>query len=76
MDAGDDALEDRELLICRGTGDNLLLKNNGDGTFSDATEGSGVQGLWVATAAAADYKSIALVECPKGSHETGPTPAQ
>jgi len=53
---------DKDLLLCRGTGQNYLFSNNGDGTFKDVTEGAGVQGVWVATAAAADYNNDGLVD--------------
>lgn len=53
---------DQDLLIGRGTGENLLFANQGDGTFHDVTEGAGVQGVWVATAAAADYDNDGLVD--------------
>ena len=51
---------DRELFLGRSTGQNYLFRNNGDGTFSDATETANVGGLWVATAAAADYPPLIM----------------
>jgi hypothetical protein len=52
----------RDLLLCRGTGENHLFQNKGDGTFEDVTAGANVQGIWVATAAAADYNNDQLVD--------------
>lgn len=54
--------DDKDLLLCRGTGQNFLFSNNGDGTFQDVTERAGLQGVWVATAAAADYNNDGLVD--------------
>ena len=52
---------DKDLLLCRGTGSNFLFRNDG-GRFVDATEGSGVQGLWVATGSVVDYDNDGLLD--------------
>jgi hypothetical protein len=46
---------DRDLFLGVFTGPNRLLRNEGDGTFVDVTEGAGLGGLMVTTASAADY---------------------
>jgi hypothetical protein len=45
----------KDLFLGLGTGLNRLYRNNGDGTFTDVTEGAGLGGYWVTVAAAADY---------------------
>ena len=54
--------DDRDLFLGRGTGNNFLFRNNGDGTFTDVTAGASVSGVWVATAAAADYNNDGLLD--------------
>ncbi|MDA1013423.1 MAG: VCBS repeat-containing protein [Planctomycetota bacterium] len=54
--------DDKDLFIGRGTGNNLLFKNNADGTFTDVTETANVNGIWVSTAAAADYNNDGYVD--------------
>lgn len=46
---------DKDLFMGRFTLENKLFRNNGDGTFTDVTEGAGLGGFLVAVAAAADY---------------------
>lgn len=46
---------DKDLFLGCGTDQNRLYRNEGDGTFSDVTEGSGIGGILVTVAAAADY---------------------
>lgn len=41
---------------------NLLLRNDGDGTFSDVTEGAGVGGFFATAASAADYDGDGLTD--------------
>ena len=45
----------KDLFLGCSTGPNLLFRNNGDGTFTDVTEGAGLGGSLVTVAAAADY---------------------
>jgi hypothetical protein len=52
----------RELFLGRSTGNNLLFRNNGDGTFTDVTADANVSGVWVSTAAAADYDRDGLLD--------------
>lgn len=54
--------DDKDLFIGRGTGDNRLYKNNADGTFTDVTQNANVGGIWVSTAAAADYDNDGYVD--------------
>lgn len=54
--------DDKDLFVGRGTGDNKLYKNNGDGTFTDVTEGANIGGIWASTAAAADYDNDGYVD--------------
>lgn len=45
-----------ELFLGRGTAENRLYRNKGDGTFEDVTASAkGLGGYWVAVASAADY---------------------
>jgi hypothetical protein len=53
---------DRELFLGLSTGVCLLFRNNGDGTFTDVTEGANLGGYWVATASAADYDNDGRVD--------------
>lgn len=48
---------DSDLFTGRSTGENRLFRNEGDGTFTDVTEGANLGGLWVAVASAADYNN-------------------
>jgi hypothetical protein len=52
----------KDLFLGVGTGPNRLYRNNGDGTFTDVTEGAGLGGNWVAVAAAADYDNDGKVD--------------
>ncbi|HUG70840.1 MAG TPA: VCBS repeat-containing protein [Pirellulaceae bacterium] len=61
-DFDNDPLKTRDLFLGRGTGKNFLFRNNGDGTFTDVTEGANVAGLWVSTASAADYNNDGLID--------------
>lgn len=45
----------KDLFLGCGTGPNRLFRNNGNGTFTDVTEGAGLGGYFVTVAAAADY---------------------
>jgi hypothetical protein len=45
----------KDLFVGNGTGPNRLFRNNGNGTFSDVTEGANLGGLFVTTASVADY---------------------
>jgi hypothetical protein len=54
--------DDRDLFLGRGTGNNFLFRNNGDGTFTDVTDGANVSGVWIASAAAADYNNDGLLD--------------
>jgi hypothetical protein len=45
----------KDLFLGCSTGPNRLYRNNGDGTFTDVTEGAGLGGVLVTVAAAADY---------------------
>ncbi|HZY89028.1 MAG TPA: VCBS repeat-containing protein [Gemmataceae bacterium] len=52
----------KDLFLGVGTGPNRLYRNNGDGTFTDVTEGAGLGGNWVAVAAAADFDNDGKVD--------------
>jgi hypothetical protein len=52
----------KDLFLGVGTGPNRLYRNNGDGTFTDVTEGAGLGGNWVAVAAAADYDNDGKID--------------
>ncbi|HEU4390069.1 MAG TPA: VCBS repeat-containing protein [Blastocatellia bacterium] len=45
----------KDLFIGNGTDPNALYRNNGNGTFSDVSEGANLGGYFVTTAAVADY---------------------
>jgi len=45
----------KDLFLGCSTGPNRLFRNNGDGTFTEVTEGAGLGGYLVTVAAAADY---------------------
>jgi hypothetical protein len=45
----------KDLFLGCGTGPNRLFRNNGNGTFTEVTEGAGLGGYFVTVAAAADY---------------------
>ncbi len=53
VDLDDDG--DRDLFLGRITGDNLLYRNDGDGSFTDVSAEAGLGGRFVTGAAAADY---------------------
>jgi hypothetical protein len=53
---------DKDLFLGRSTGLNQLYRNNGDGTFSDVTEGAGLGGYWVPVASAADFDNDGLID--------------
>ena len=53
---------DKDLFVGRSTGENRLFRNNGDGSFSDVTEGAGLGGFWSTTMAAADYDNDGLLD--------------
>lgn len=61
-DFDNDPLKTRDLFLGRGTGKNFLFRNNGDGSFTDVTEGANVSGVWISTAAAADYNNDGLID--------------
>jgi hypothetical protein len=52
----------KDLFLGLGTGLNRLYRNNGDGTFTDVTEGAGLGGYWVTVAAAADYDNDGKID--------------
>jgi hypothetical protein len=52
----------KDLFLGVGTGLNRLYRNNGDGTFTDVTEGAGLGGYWVTVAAAADYDNDGKID--------------
>jgi hypothetical protein len=52
----------KDLFLGLGTGLNRLYRNNGDGTFTDVTEGAGLGGYWVTVAAAADYDNDGRID--------------
>jgi hypothetical protein len=54
--------DDRDLFLGRSTGANYLFRNDGDGTFTDVSGEANVSGVWVATAAAADYNNDGLLD--------------
>jgi hypothetical protein len=54
--------DNRDLFLGRSTGNNFLFQNNGDGTFTDVTSQANVSGVWVSTAAAADYNQDGLLD--------------
>jgi len=45
----------KDLFLGCGTGPNRMFRNNGNGTFTEVTEGAGLGGYFVTVAAAADY---------------------
>lgn len=53
---------DRDLFVGYFTHENRLYRNEGDGTFVDVTEGSGIGGFFVTTLTAADYDGDGLVD--------------
>ena len=53
---------DQDLLCGRITEPNRLYRNDGDGTFTDVTEGAGIGGYLVSTGALADYDNDGLVD--------------
>ena len=46
---------DKDIFMGRFTLENMLWRNNGDGTFTDVTEGAGLGGFIVSVASSADY---------------------
>ncbi|MBT5874254.1 MAG: VCBS repeat-containing protein [Candidatus Latescibacteria bacterium] len=53
---------DKDLFLGCGTDNNRLYQNDGDGTFTDVTEGSGIGGILVTVAAAGDYDNDGLTD--------------
>jgi hypothetical protein len=59
---------DKDLFVGRFTAANMLFRNDGDGTFTDVTEGAGIDGYFVTTAAAADYDGDSLPDIYAGRY--------
>jgi hypothetical protein len=53
---------DRDLFLGVFTGPNRLYRNEGEGRFTDVTEGAGLGGLMVTAASAADYDEDGLLD--------------
>lgn len=51
-----------DLFLGRSTAENRLYRNNGNGTFSDVTEGANIGGYWVSTASAIDYDNDGRID--------------